>query len=353
MTDLAQRYHFADFTRENYRRLLILAQQSYSFRGFTDFDRNENFILWRHDVDYSMHAALALARIEADLGIQATYFLLPGSAFYNLFESSIAKCTQEIRQLGHSFGLHFDASRYAIASSQDLELALKHEQQWLADYCTQPISAFSFHNPTAVTLAFNQQTYAGMVNTYARYFRDDIAYCSDSNGIWRHHRLEEVLGQSKPVRLQVLTHPAWWTEFAQSPRERIYACIAGRARHVLSEYNQALNRDQRVNVVTLAAEFEALEACLGARALTVQMLWLEGERPLAYIQLWRLFGQHCGASFASVEHRQHGGLENWQRWRALRDHVVQGLGAEEDVLGEGMAFVIKQLVHLAAQRAQS
>jgi hypothetical protein len=73
----ADRYHFSDFTRENFRRLLRLARERYTFRTYANFARDERFLLWRHDVDFSPHAARKLAEIEADEGIVATLFPVP------------------------------------------------------------------------------------------------------------------------------------------------------------------------------------------------------------------------------------------------------------------------------------
>ena len=47
-----------------------------------------------------------------------------------------------------------------------------------------------------------------MINAYAKYFKDNVEYCSDSNGYWRHQRLENFLN-NKHDKIQVLTHPVW------------------------------------------------------------------------------------------------------------------------------------------------
>ena len=69
-------------------------------------------MLWRHDVDISVHRALALARIEADLGVRATYFFTLHSSFYNLLEPAVAARARELLALGHWLGVHFDVAAY-------------------------------------------------------------------------------------------------------------------------------------------------------------------------------------------------------------------------------------------------
>ena len=78
--------------------------------------------------------------------------------------------------------------------------------------------------------------YAGMVNTYARRFRQDVAYCSDSNGYWGHERLRDVLARPAQGPLQVLTHPSWWTPEVLSPRQRLVKAMDIQKDAILAMY---------------------------------------------------------------------------------------------------------------------
>ena len=70
-----------DFTETEYDRLVRLALQHYRFASFVDErDASPGTVLWRHDLDFSVHRALALARIEAEAGAHATYILNQHSA---------------------------------------------------------------------------------------------------------------------------------------------------------------------------------------------------------------------------------------------------------------------------------
>ena len=81
-------------TYENYKNLLQIAKNNFVFRSFTELNKNDNYIIWRHDVDFSMHSARNLAIIEAEEGIKSTYFLNIHSEFYNLMEKEIANCVR-------------------------------------------------------------------------------------------------------------------------------------------------------------------------------------------------------------------------------------------------------------------
>jgi len=241
-------HHTGDFTRLNFRRLVRMAKAGYTFRRFTDFHRGERFILWRHDVDMSVHAARRLAEIEADEGVTATYFLFLHGAFYNLFEPTIMQHVREIAALGHDLGLHFDTRVLNVRNPDELEIQLNREKRVLEEFFEKEILAFSFHDPGTHTNAFRAHSYAGMVNAYSDYFLREVSYVSDSNGYWRHRRLEDVLLTAGDARLQVLTHPEWWQDAAMAPRQRVERSIDGRAAATRMAYDEYLDKAGRKNV---------------------------------------------------------------------------------------------------------
>lgn len=248
MTDLATTYHFADFTRDNYRSLLRLAKRSYTFRGYSDATPSSPNVLWRHDVDYSVHAAHAFARIEAEEGVRATYFFRLHSELYSLLEQPVTRLAREIAEMGHEVGLHFDSEYYGINTEDSLDDAIAWEAAVLGRVMQRPIVAMSFHQPNEFLLSCQRDCYGGLVNTYAARFQNDVGYVSDSNGYWRHRRLEDVLSDAKEQQLQVLTHPEWWTDTPMSPAARIERCIAGRAESMRAYYRDDMIRAGRLNV---------------------------------------------------------------------------------------------------------
>ncbi len=242
-------YHFIDFTTDNYRALLKLAKQNYEFRPFTDFKRDdEGIVFWRHDIDFSVHRALSMAELEAEEAVQATYFLHFHNMFYNLLDEGITALVKTLLDFGHQIGLHFDCHYYGIDDLDQLEMWLSREKRLLQDLFRTEIRVFSFHRPNSRILSWVNWDYAGMINTYADYFQREVNYCSDSNGYWRHKRLQNILEERKNIRLQVLTHPGWWVQHPMSPRKRISRCIDGRAKALHRQYDQNLHKMGRCNV---------------------------------------------------------------------------------------------------------
>jgi hypothetical protein len=237
---------YRQFTEEGYRTLLRLAQERYTFDSFRNYrDAPPHTVLWRHDLDFSVHRALALARIETAEGVRATHFLLLHSGFYNALEAEVTERVRGILSLGHELGLHFDPRFHG---GRDLDDALARERALLEDLFATDITAFSLHNPDLAGWNDGRDEIAGMVNTYGSYLTQEYGYASDSNGYWRYTPLDEVLANGGHERLQVLTHPEWWVPEPMSPRERVSRAIEGRARRQHARYDEVMKAMRRENV---------------------------------------------------------------------------------------------------------
>lgn len=240
---------FNDFTEKNYRRLISLAKTKWQFIEITAYQQNGNLCFWRHDVDLSLKRAYRISLIEAEENVFSTFFLSLHSRFYNLLESDSLKLVFKIIDHGHHIGLHFDMNyfRNSNRKNESLDTVIKKEKKYLKDILGVKLNGISFHNPDDNILTSNSDVVCGMVNTYGPYFRKYYVYCSDSNGYWRHQRLEDVLSNHKKKKIQILTHPGWWTPTALSPNKRVRRCINGRAKDVYQQYLTTLKLCNREN----------------------------------------------------------------------------------------------------------
>jgi hypothetical protein len=244
-------YYFDDFTEENYRNILRLAKSNYQSISFSDYNISGKCILLRHDVDYSVHRALKLAEIESEEDIRSTFFLWMHSPFYNLFEEEISEIVRKIIGLGHEIGLHFDTGFYECHTLKNVDIMnhLSYEKSIIEHFIGKPVTSFSLHNPSdSMIKKFRLNSYRGMVNTYSKYIRMNFEYCSDSSGYWRFRRLQDMLEKAEFEKIQILTHPEWWTPDILHPRERISRCIEGRRKKQHEWYDSMLKGLGRENV---------------------------------------------------------------------------------------------------------
>jgi hypothetical protein len=199
------------FTLAEYRSLIRLAGERFSFRDFENFD-GDNQILWRHDVEYSLHEMDKIARIDCEERIPAVLFVQVRSPFYNGLSAYARRLFRDWLAGGLRIGLHFDWEYFA----DDLDHIDRHlstERAKVEDLLGIPVRCFSYHNPTESVLSYTDDM-AGMINAYhPRFFLGEgVHYISDSNGRWRTRNLRDVLSDPAVARLQVNLHDTWWTE---------------------------------------------------------------------------------------------------------------------------------------------
>ena len=276
-----------DFTYSNYRGLLKMAKSGWKILDYRNIDWDEKFIVWRHDVDYSLNCSLKLAKVEQQEGVKSTYFINPHSEFYNIAELSQHRIVKQILSFGHDLGLHFDAAFYEINSEAELDVLVAKESTYLEDLFGVKPTAFSFHNPVSKQLECEADEYGGLKNCYSTRFKEAVGYCSDSNGYWRFRRLYEVLKQERAA-LQVLTHPGWWQKNPYPPRQRIFRAIFGRARQIMKLYDRQLENHQRVNFAGLSEILSIFHDKRPDEFELCDYLWNKGNFKTLFLKIWML-----------------------------------------------------------------
>lgn len=279
----------ADFTEDHYGEILDAALRSYRFATYDAIPWDEQFVLWRHDVDISLNRSRRLAEIEAARGIVATYFIDIHSTFYNAFEAAQTAALRAILALGHRLGVHFDANYYGVRDQSDMEELVARESALLSSTFGAPVDAMSFHNPSELHLTWTNDRYAGLVNCYSQRLRESTSYCSDSKGYWRFRRLFDVVDEAADRRLQVLTHPGLWQAEPMAPRQRLSRAAYGRARAVMRDYDDLTSTMGRVNLTGMPDNFAELARLWKDEFPIWDFLWNEGLLGELLISLLRAF----------------------------------------------------------------
>ena len=241
--------YIEDFTESHYRELIRLAKKNYEFVDYNSRRIDNKHILWRHDLDTSIHRALKIAQIEKEEGVLSTFFVMVSSPFYNIAEKEVLDKFSQILSMGHKAGLHFDQKFFDFKNQEDFEKKIEVKKVFLEDIFQKPLEAISFHNPDFNGLIdISKDSYSGMVNAYGPKIYNEYKYVSDSNGHWRFDRLFDVLADAKYQKLQILTHPEWWVETPMSPRIRILRAVDGRRNNCINSYDEFHKSSGRLNV---------------------------------------------------------------------------------------------------------
>jgi hypothetical protein len=214
-----------DFTYNAYSQLLhSIAENSYIFTNYHDYETVSNPCILCHDVDYDMGKALKLAKLEAEtLSIHSTYFVMLNTNFYNVFSSSINAMLKDIITMGHEIGLHFDETCYPPPPPPSLEERIINEISLLEQIIEYPVRTVSMHRPSRETIDANI-VIPGVVNRYSQVFFNEFKYLSDSRHNWRED-VESIVSSKQSKKLHILTHPFWYTEKKESCRDKLLSFI--------------------------------------------------------------------------------------------------------------------------------
>jgi len=196
----------------------MLVGGGYEFITFEDFDPDaagEPFVLMRHDVDCYPNKALDLARMEAERGIVATYFIRLHSRNYNPFGYPEYDALTKIKELGHRLALHTEFYDMARIFGGDPYDYYRREKEVLEQILGVKSRVFAPHRTPGAT-GFQEimkwldklKDRTDDVHTYEPRFKDGIRYISDSYGAWREGCPCSHIGREK--RLHLLIHPTWW-----------------------------------------------------------------------------------------------------------------------------------------------
>lgn len=211
-----------EFTRCAYRDLINRIRKSgYKFTDFLREDYDENVVILRHDIDFSLKLSAELSDIEADEDVTSTYFVLVNTDFYNVCSQNSKRQMKRILQNGSLIGLHFDESQYEESlkplreNSFDEYLALMNEyadmeKSILENIIEQPVTSVSFHCPSQESIQADI-SFKGMKNAYGKRFFKEFKYLSDSSMHWRED-VDGIITRHEYSRLQILTHAFWYSD---------------------------------------------------------------------------------------------------------------------------------------------
>lgn len=253
----------APFTHEAYRFMLRAAREAgYRFATFDELAElrrtDERACIVRHDCDYELVSAGLMARIEAEMGVRSTYFVMTRSELYNVIAPQIKEIVRGIIGLGHKLGLHFDELPYRAHSPEAVAEQVDRERAWLSQEFGVAIDAVSFHQPSARVLA--NEIRLNCLNTYDRGDMAGLHYLSDSNLRFRGKTPLEHFASGEHRLLHILLHPEWWTEVAlplEGKWNRMLANTFSLIQQSLLEREDAFNTPRAISIEMVPTDPQA------------------------------------------------------------------------------------------------
>lgn len=209
-----------EFTYDAYKNMiLLLKEHGYAFSGYHDYRKYTKNVIVRHDIDIDLEKALIFSKLEYEMGISATYFVLVTGDFYNVSSRGGKKLLKSICDNGHSIGLHFDETQYDKTDENWWSTAVDREISLLEQCTKKKVTAVSMHRPSKNTLKENWNIRNGEVaNSYGKEFFEDHKYLSDSRRNWREDVLD-IINKEQYDRLHILVHPFWYHTSEKTAKE--------------------------------------------------------------------------------------------------------------------------------------
>ena len=201
------------FTYEAYTRMLQkIFDYGYRFVNYSYWQDKEKTVILRHDIDQDLQKAVIFSEIEkySKLEVEATYFVLVSTNFYNVHHKTSRECMKKIIENGGKIGLHFDETQYSIFDEDELRGLVNKEAEILSNIIETKIEAVSMHRPSEKLLSLNLK-FPNIINSYGAAYIREMKYLSDSRRYWREN-IEQVIENGNYPRLHILTHPFWYME---------------------------------------------------------------------------------------------------------------------------------------------
>jgi hypothetical protein len=196
------------FTYDYYRKFLYEAAERSLVTSLKGTVGQDNFILLRHDVDFSFEYAHQLFQVEREFNITSTYFFLVTGYSYNILNSEYRKGLKEMVSAGFEIGLHFDPTVYPDLPDDELTKKCYFEKSILEEIIEEEVVSVSLHNPS---VHGNYVMFDKMLNAYDPDIFCDAQYLSDSCFSMRGKDMLDFVSQT-PSKKQVLIHPMHWHE---------------------------------------------------------------------------------------------------------------------------------------------
>lgn len=236
------------FSYEEYRNIIREIEKTNRGSSFSEAFGKDDFIIMRHDVEFSIDRAYKMALVEQEENFKSTYFVQLTNNAYNILSKKNVDMLRLMSGMGHEIGLH-----YHLNGLSDLDIIkgeIEKELEILEKMLGFAIKSFSIHRPTNEILEKNVH-----IKGYFNAYQDDffeyvpdmslvspvIKYLSDARHQWNYNLYPDKKTFDTHKKIQILTHPYSWTEEGKDNLNNFFSLIKERNRELLSTINAECN----------------------------------------------------------------------------------------------------------------
>lgn len=204
---------------KNYRYILDDIMKSHKLCDYTEAARLNEFVILRHDIEFSIERSYAISKIESEVGVNSTYFVQVTNNAYNALSKNSLDMLRDMALRGHHIGLHYNL----CGQTDPLKVrdGVRDQIRILSEMSGLRIDRFSIHRPVK-EVYYNQIPIDGVINAYSPEFFTladgvneetelEVKYIADSQHRWN-YGYPDLETFRKYKKIQLLLHPDFWSE---------------------------------------------------------------------------------------------------------------------------------------------
>lgn len=207
------------FSYNDYKEIIRIIKSTGRASSYKKAINQNEFILMRHDVEYSVERAYELSKVEESMDFTSNYFFQWTNNSYNILSKRNMDMIKDMHERGQHIGLHYALN--GLTDMKQVRVQIQKELDILSEMFGFSVDTFSVHRPSRDILAENIKL-PGKLNAYQDEFftfaddvdentKVDVKYMSDANHIWRYGYPDEA-NITNNKKVQILTHPFAWTK---------------------------------------------------------------------------------------------------------------------------------------------
>ncbi len=211
-------YHFEP-SFEEYRKIIRAIQKTGKYMDYAEARDSDEFIIMRHDIEFSIDRAYKMSLVESEEGFQSTYFVQITNNSYNALSKRNIDMLHDMAKRGHHIGLHYHLN--GQLDSVAVRDGVRDQIRIMSEMLGMSVDRYSFHRPKKEVYYYDISI-PNTINAYAKEFFTfaenvdsdtalDVKYIADSKHRWNYGYPDyETLMKYK--KIQILVHPFSWTE---------------------------------------------------------------------------------------------------------------------------------------------
>lgn len=228
-----------DYGLTSYKAILrSLLDAGKIFSGYEDNYFQDNVILLRHDIDYTLSWCREIALANAELGVGGNFFMQVRSPLYNLSSFEGRDTLNLLDDCGQNICLHVALPNKHVNKFEVIELISK-DMDHLLSLSASAQKVFAWHNPSVWSASqpnYIDDVFEGFINAYGGFASKDIEYVSDSNLRYAATKILD-LALKNVGGLQLAMAPIHWASEGNTMRDILASIVVQKLRDMEEEFS--------------------------------------------------------------------------------------------------------------------